>query len=319
MTYVEQWNVSVQRQFAKDWLASVSYLGNEMVHLFGTRELNPGIFAPGASPTNLNSRRLFNQLNPTYGKYFGFTDIWDDGGTGSYNAMLLSLQKRLSRGVTVNVNYTWSHCISDPVNSVPNGGNGGGGVYMFDNNRALDRGNCSTSASDHRHLVNMTAVGEVPKFSEKWVNWIASGWRTSATVGMQTGSYLSVVTGIDNAQSGKNTATQRANQALDNVYGDGTPSFWLNKAAFGSPNPGTYGNLGQANILGPGSLIFNAGLSRVFRIREGQTAEIRGEGQNVLNRINYSNPSAALNSNTFGQINASGPARIMQFAVKYVF
>ena len=190
---------------------------------------------------------------------------------------------------------------------------------MFDNNRALDRGNCSTSASDKRHVANMTAVGEVPKFSDKWVNWIASGWRTSATVGMATGSYFSVVTGIDNAQSGKNSGTQRAVQQLDNVYGDGTAGFYLNKAAFTSPAAGTYGNLGQANILGPGSLIFNAGLSRSFRIREGQMVEIRGEGQNVLNRINYGNPTASLASNTFGQITTTGPARIMQFAIKYVF
>jgi hypothetical protein len=298
----------------------VSYLGNEMVHLFGTRELNPGIYAPGATVGNLSTRRLFNQLNPTWGKNFGFTDTWDDGGTGSYNGMLLSLQKRFSRGVTVNVNYTWSHCLSNPVNSVPNGGNGGGGVYMFDNSRALDRGNCSTSANDKRHIANMTAVGEVPRFSDnKWMNWIAGGWKSSATVGMSTGSYFSVVTGADNAFSGKNATTQRPNQLLANVYGSGTPGFYLNKAAFGTPAPGTYGNLGQSNILGPGSLIFNAGLSRAFRIRESQTVEIRGEAQNVLNRINYGNPVATLTSSTFGQILNSGPARIMQFAIKYAF
>ena len=320
MTYVQQWNFSIQRQFGRDWLASVSYLGNEMVHLFGTRELNPGIYAPGATVGNLSTRRLFNQLNPTWGKNFGFTDTWDDGGTGSYNGMLLSLQKRFSRGVTVNVNYTWSHCLSNPVNSVPNGGNGGGGVYMFDNSRALDRGNCSTSANDKRHIANMTAVGEVPRFSDnKWMNWIAGGWKSSATVGMSTGSYFSVVTGADNAFSGKNATTQRPNQLLANVYGSGTPGFYLNKAAFGTPAPGTYGNLGQSNILGPGSLIFNAGLSRAFRIRESQTVEIRGEAQNVLNRINYGNPVATLTSSTFGQILNSGPARIMQFAIKYAF
>jgi hypothetical protein len=320
MTYVQQWNFSIQRQFGRDWLASASYLGNEMVHLFGTRELNPGVYAAGATVTNLNSRRLFNQLNPTYGKYFGFTDTWDDGGTGSYNGMLLSLQKRFSRGVTVNVNYTWSHCLSNPVNSVPNGGNGGGGVYMFDNSRALDRGNCSTSANDKRHVANMTAVGEVPRFSDKWLTWIASGWKASATVGMATGSYFSVVTGVDNALSGKNSTTQRPNLKSDNVYGDGTAGFYLNRNAFDANLvPGTYGNLGQANILGPGNLNFNAGLARSFRVREGQTVEIRGEGQNVLNRINYGQPTASLASNTFGQINTSGPARIMQFAIKYAF
>jgi len=106
---------------------------------------------------------------------------------------------------------------------------------------------------------------------------------------------------------------------LANVYGDGTSAFYLNKAAFGSPLAGTYGNLGQSNILGPGNLTFNAGLSRAFRIRESQTVEIRGEGQNVLNRINYFNPVASLSSPTYGQILGSGPARIMQFAIKYAF
>ena len=47
--------------------------------------------------------------------------------------------------------------------------------------------------------------------------------------------------------------------------------------------------------------------------------EIRGEGQNVLNRINYGNPVASLASPTYGQILSSGPARIMQFALKYDF
>ena len=153
----------------------------------------------------------------------------------------------------MNVNYTWSHCIGNPVNSIPNGGNGGGGVYMFDNNRALDRGNCSTSASDRRHIANMTAVGEVPKFSNKWVTWFASGWRTSATVSMATGSYFSVVTGVDNALTGKNATTQRPNQTGKRLRRR-TSAFYLNKAAFASPAAGTYGNLGQSNILGPGSL-----------------------------------------------------------------
>jgi hypothetical protein len=125
---------------------------------------------------------------------------------------------------------------------------------------------------------------------------------------------------VDNALSGKNSTTQRPNLKSDNVYGDGTAGFYLNRNAFDANLvPGTYGNLGQANILGPGNLNFNAGLARSFRVREGQTVEIRGEGQNVLNRINYGQPTASLASNTFGQINTSGPARIMQFAIKYAF
>src|SRR5262249_58597906 len=58
---------------------------------------------------------------------------------------------------TINGNYTWSHCITDP------GGdkefNAGGIIPWLDpNNRRLDRGNCFVAATDHRHLVNLSAV-----------------------------------------------------------------------------------------------------------------------------------------------------------------
>jgi hypothetical protein len=65
--------------------------------------------------------------------------------------------------------------------------------------------------------------------------------------------------------------------------------------------------------------VFNAGLSRLFPIRERQTVELRAEAQNALNRTNFADPSGTLNSNTFGRIQAAGPARIMQFALKYTF
>jgi len=72
-------------------------------------------------------------------------------------------------------------------------------------------------------------------------------------------------------------------------------------------------------VRGPGALIFNAGLSRLFRIRERQVIELRGEAQNVLNRTNFGDPNAVLNSSTFGRIVSSGPARIIQLGAKYVF
>jgi hypothetical protein len=301
-----------------------------MVHLMGARELNPAVFMGTGQCTlgtitysvcstlsNTNERRLLSSLNPTYGKYFGYVDTWDDGGTGSYNGLLLSAQKRLGRGVTTSANYTWSHCISDPVNTLPNAGMGGTGVYIFPG-RTADRGNCNTSGDDRRHVANLTAVVELPTVTNnKWLKPLVTGWRGSATTTLQSGAFYTVTTGEDNALTG--VGGQRPRQVLANVYGNGSVSDWVNPAAFVMPATGTYGNVGPGTIRGPGLAVVNVGLSRRFRIREPHVIEFRAEAQNVLNTTNLGPPILNLNSPLFGQIITSGPARVMQFAIKYAF
>ena len=69
---------------------------------------------------------------------------------------------------------------------------------------------------------------------------------------------------------------------------------------------------------------FEAGLSRLFRLRERHTLEFRAGASNVLNTLIKGNPNLTLNSNIFGQITSTavgqlGNPRILQFAFKYVF
>ena len=156
----------------------------------------------------------------------------------------------------------------------------------------------------------------------------ASDWKSSATVRMNSGGPLTVVTGVDDALNGINASTQYAsqvsadtygNKSSDNLTGTNSTSFWLNRAAFARPAPGTYGNMGPGTLHGPGSLNFDAGLSRLFQIKERQRVELRAEAQNVLNRTNFLDPSTSLSANTFGRIQSARDPRIMQFALKYSF
>jgi hypothetical protein len=105
-------------------------------------------------------------------------------------------------------------------------------------------------------------------------------------------------------------------------------SCWLNPAAFKAPDPGTFGSLGNTNLLGPAYFNIDLALSRMFSVTEKQRIEIRAEAFNIQNRVNFSNPAtitypngptAALTNNTFGRITADVSPRIMQFAIKYVF
>lgn len=307
-TYLQQWNLSVQRQVG-EWLFAGTYLGNKSTHLWTGRELNPAVFGPGATLGNTNARRALTLQNATQGAFYGTIGQIDDGGTSSYNGMLLSAQRRLANNFSVLANYTWSHCISDPATTEITGP-----TYVNPNNRRADRANCD---SDRRHVMNISFVARTPKFNNRALNLLASGWQLSGIVRRQSGNYASVTTGADNALTG--VGGQRAAQVLADAYGDRTVNNYLNRAAFTTPTTGTYSALSPFSIQNPGSLQIDTGLSRTFTITESQNIQFRWETFNLPNRLNANAPVTALNNANFGRILTAQDPRIMQFALKYVF
>ena len=338
-TYVQSRNISIQKQIGANWLLSASYLGSQTTHLLSPQALNPAKFLGDTAVCTVNGitinscntpasnaqRRRLSLLRPSQGRFFGDIVHGDFGGTGSYNALLLLVHRRFDRGVTLNANYTWSHCISDYVYdaSVP-----AGQQYTNPDDRSLDRGNCNTSASDRRHLINVVAIFETPGFSNRWMDHLAGRWRVSTIVVRTSGPWLNVTTGsVDAALSG--IANQRANQVGAGIYGPGFRQY-LNPSAFALPATGARGNLGAGSIVGPGAVTVNMGLSRIFRLREKHMLEIRAEASNLLNSVNLGNPNTSVGTSSFGQITstaggaglgfvAPGDPRIVQFVSKYIF
>ncbi len=320
-TYVEQWNLTIQKQLGSSWLVKASYMGNNTMHLWTDKELNPAIYAPGATTATTQARRLFTKLNPSQGPYYGTVEYLDDGGTGSYNALIVSAEHRFAKNFSMLANYTLAHCISDLQTTELSGP-----IYLDPNNRRFDRGNCASV--DVRQNFNLSAVLQSPHYKSRPLQWIAGNWQLAPIVGAHTGAYFAVTTGVDNALSG--IGNQRPNLLSTDPYcANRNYTCWLNRAAFGSPAPGTLGNLGNNNLAGPGYFNVDLALSRRFPIREKQSLEIRAEAFNLENRVNFLNPAAvslvggvsgsALNSSNFGKILADVSPRIMQFAVKYAF
>jgi hypothetical protein len=261
---------------------------------------------------NTDARRKLAVENPAEGLYYGLINSNEDGGTGNYNGLLLSIQRRASRGANIGANYTWSHCINNGASFSHNSS----GSYLDPNNRAFDRGNCD---SDRRHALNLTGLVSTPEFANRTLKILASGWRLSGIYKFSSGSYMTLTPGTDRALNGE-AGSQRPNQVLGDPYGNrDSIDNYLNPNAFALPALGTIGNMSPQNIEGPASWQFDLALSRNFQITEGQRLEFRGEAFNVTNSLVRLNPTLALNSNTFGQINTSRPARIMQFVLKYIF
>ena len=72
--------------------------------------------------------------------------------------------------------------------------------------------------------------------------------------------------------------------------------FVLNPAAFSTPAPGTFGNLGRGALHGPGLSQFDLTLHKKFWITERLNTEFRFEAYNLFNRANFANPVARLNN-----------------------
>jgi hypothetical protein len=351
--YVDLWNVTVERQFSTNWVASAGYVGSHTSDILESTPLNnpnpsvtvardlAGTVIATCNPAaanfqtcmtqNQNQRRPFYLANPAQGQYYGNVDAYVTDGTQRYNALLLSISRRAGRGTSVSANYTLSHCSGSPDGfggATANLANG----YNDPTDPHFDDGNC---ASDRRHVFTLTAGVAAPRFdgSNAALRAVASGWRLVGSFRALSGPFLTVTPGSDRALNSQ-PATQRANQVLANPYDDNSVNpanggrRFLNPAAFAQPALGTQGTMRRNGIEGVGSKNLDLTLLRVFSLSRSQSIEIRAEAFNAMNWFQWLQPgqtqpggapNLALSGATFGQILAAGDPRFLQFGIKYAF
>jgi hypothetical protein len=346
----DTWNVSFQRQFGRNWMASANYLGSYTSNIWAQEIINPAVYlagvgnaagqcflngaavpvavAPGApcsTTANTEARRKLRLERPQDAT-FGALSMVETDATQTYNGLLLTLQRRASN-VAVTGNYTLSRCIGDyaDVNSA--------GPDTTETNTKpgdvhFDRGYCN---SDRRHSLNTTAVLTTPRFDGAALRGLASDWSLALIYRVASGSPLNVITGQDNALVG--TTNQRPNlKEGRSPYGDrsGRPgTSYLDRSAFEVPAPGTFGNLKRNSIRDLGTWSFDLALSRMFPLTQSQRIEFRVEAYNVTNSFRSAPtillPAAdvanfsTLTSGPFGVVRNALDPRILQFALKYMF
>jgi hypothetical protein len=250
--------------------------------------------------------------------------------SSNYHGMLLSLQKRFSKGLQFDFNYTFSKSI-DNQSSVTN--TVFGGLICDLNNLDVCRG---PSDFDIRHLVNANFIYELPfgkgksfgKDAPGWLDQVIGGWTISGIYTYRSGLPFSTTTGsfpvsflVDSPAVATGTGTGLSNQIHDDT--NGTIQFFGNAATalaqFRNPNGGETGN---RNNLRSGSYWgMDMAVLKNFKLPwEGQRVQIRWESYNAFNHHVFSIPNAAINGANFGQITTSASvAREMQFAFRYEF
>jgi hypothetical protein len=339
------WNLTLEHQFPAGFLTRAAYVGSHGTHLKETVQLDPA--NPGSGATNIDTRRRLNlpfagpscRTTPTT-KTTGcpynnvFLDLQDIDS--SYNSLQLSVEKRMSHGLTILANYTWSKSIDTlPV---------GGGVseigadsvsaLPWDNplRHAFDRG---PSDFDHTHRFVTSYVWQLPSLSKE--NGVLRGffgdWQLSGVATAQTGRPFTALSGLSapNDRSQTGIGQDRAVIA-GSAYGSGACSGvttkcvdFLNPASFAQPAIGAFGNVGKGSLRWPGLFNWDMGLSKTFRATERLKFQFRAEYFNVFNHVNYSSDDSTVsgvgnfNASGFGRITSADDPRIGQLGLKILF
>ncbi len=322
-TYMMQWNLSYQRQIAKDWLATATYIGNRTNHILGANEQNMPVPSPTATTANEDARRPLTLLNPTQGAYYSSIVQTDDGNTASYNGLLLKAEHRFASHFTWLTNYTWGHCTS----TYDFGGELAGNNYENPLNRRAEKADCNF---DRRNTFNTSGVFASGGIGGGVLSQITKDWQLAPLVSLYTGQPLTVTTGSDVSLTG--VGADRPNVVAGVTTMTRTLSQWFNPAAFaggcttaaymGNPSCvplGTFGNAGRDILHGPGTIQWDMSMTRRFRFNERYKLEFRADFFNIMNHANWGNPATGLTSSTFGQITSFSTPRLIQMNMKLFF
>jgi outer membrane receptor protein involved in Fe transport len=300
-TYTLMWNFSIQQALAKNFMLQTAYVGSHTLKAYDTESLNVINPATGFRP------------DPAIGEIV----ITQDDGRRIYDALQVSLQKRLSYGLFADAYYTYSHtliyggddcCSGSTNNNVEN--------YS---NIAASRGDAGT---DIRHQITFDYGWDIPFFrrnASRLLRETLGGWAVQGITNIRSGQALNIVTGADIAGDG-DASSQRVNYLGGPVYGSPqTLGNWFNKAAFALPANGTYGNIGMDVARGPISVNFDTAFVKNVSLWHEHQLMFRADLFNIFNHSNFGNPNTTLTSPLFGQITSASSPRVVQLALKYRF
>lgn len=317
----------VQRDIGFQTVVDVAYVGTLGRHLFQMRNLNTlpmgaRFNSAYADPTKPGSPLPDSYIVP----FRGYTSLnmEEYASSSNYNSLQVQANRRFAHGVQFGANWTWAR-------SMDYASNDWGSVSQFVDRRVWNYG---PSDFDKRHVVNVNWLWDIPRASKLVKNpvikavfdeWQLSGVATFAT-GSPTSPGFSTVDSIDLNGGGDGTRmVMNGNPNL--ASGSRTFNQWFNTSVFLRPAKGTIGNMQRNGLYKPGTNNFDLSFFKNIPIRERAHFQLRWEMYNAFNHTQFSgfNSSARFDAagnqinTTFGQLNSTAAARLMQGSLRFLF
>jgi hypothetical protein len=327
-TYVQSYQLSVQRQLSKLTYLDVGYVGNYGVHEQIVQDYNQALPNAAGGTLSLQARRPI-QTYSTIQESF-------NEGPSRYNALEAKLEKRYGNGIYLANSFTWSHAQDVAAANQELDNNDSPVVDLYNMMGSYTRSAYDRPLNDSLAVVWDLPYGKGKRFGSQAaapLQFALSDWQLTALNFFISGLPVNITYSIATAQqlSTETSFLYRPSLTGNPVLGSGsrTPTApgqyrYLDPAAITIPNPAItsspYGNCSRNVARAPGYTDLDLGIHKRFPLGfENAGLEFRVEAFDVFNHANAQAPDSVATDPGYGVISSYFPSREIQLALKLIF
>lgn len=337
----DQWNLTVQHQFGGNTTLQIGYVGQVAYHLMVPFSYGQLLAQPSTacSTPPCTAPSPYFAANETLAGIIGDANVsgTQSNGRMTYNALQAVLQKTMSNGLQYQVSYTYAKCMSNNTGYYGTWSNARASstASPYWQNVYDPKAEWAPCYYDEANNLTAYAIYELPigtgkRFGNgmnKTVNTVVGGWSVSPLLTLHTGFPLALYT---NASDPTNTGSRGLRpdcNGTNTVWGrrnataaQGGGFAWFDPSNYSDPTT-TFGTCAPqlGGLRGPGYYNWDISLQKNFQLTERFKLQFRSEFLNAFNRVNLAVPNTTVATTTTGVIQASQPAREIQFALKLYY
>ena len=320
--YSHLYTLEIQRELPASLFLRIGYAGERTFKLPYRHITNRGRPVPGIPPTTatINERRPDKSVSQ-------ITTVVN-GAIAYFDALQVTVNRRLGRGLVWNVRYTFSKIITAGDTTFADIDTGDVGQQengLFQDLRGVAK-------MDTPHALTFGYSYELPDWGGQrgWKRKLLGGWRVSGTTTFRSGTPLSVRSGSDSPRFGNVdgiSSADRPNLLDPKILGKSidhpdTAPLLLRREYFDSElAPGGRGNLGWNTFRNDGTNNWNLAIEKEFPLgfRGGEvpSVQFRAESFNAFNHPQFDPVNNTLAAEPFGQItNTTNKGRVIQLLLR---
>ncbi len=308
-SYVQQWNLTVEKVLPGHLLWQVNYVGNTGVDLWNQWTGNDPV-APAAA--GIATRRPYIQYSDAA---WTITSPWN---RDHYDGLSTELRRQMTNGLYVLGNFTWGNSLSL--------GQADGGLCSNYCGSSVQNEYNLESLMGHAGLdvpvrfvlsgVYNLPFGRTHRLANQGVAAaLAGGWNIDGVFTVSSGAPFTPTMATDTAND---SGTTFPNRICNGQLSNPTLQEWFNTSCFVGPANYTYGNAGRDVVFGPRlANDMDFAIHRTFKlpIHESANLQIRAESFNFLNHPQFTDPGSTIGTTSVGIVSSTNiPNRVIQVA-----